>query len=157
MKEFKYSIVDKTELANFIRNIKSVFNRELSSMIFYINVDNSISVLKEVNIYLTQIKSRNTSINNLITPLENRIKLYVNFQKKVFSLSKKQLEDIKNIILTTPDKYKAERKIKAVAPILFSDITKDEFFCVFEKFYNAIENIKEKDYIFIENEKENSR
>ena len=129
MRVIKNSLVDKENLKKFMKKIKPEFQTELYDSIYCIHVDNTLSLLREVNIYLTNARnSVKFSIDELIKPLDDRMKLYINFPKKVLSLSSKQIVYIIN-------------QIKNIAPELFSDITKDEFIDTFDKFYEKLEDL----------------
>ncbi len=69
------------------------------------------------------------------------MKLYINFPKKVLSLSSKQIVYIRNTFLKTRNGDKIINQIKNIAPELFSDITKDEFIDTFDKFYEKLEDL----------------
>lgn len=142
-------ISDRMELKNFSKTIDPEIKTELYDVISCINIDNALNLLSEVNIYFTKMKNSSLySIDEIISPLENKLKLYLNFKKYVLKLSIGQIKQIKDIILCTKNKDAAERKIMKVAPILFNDITRDEFidtFEIFNKKFNKINKIKVDD------------
>ncbi len=145
-----------------VAKIEKIKNKELEGLVLCVKLDNALRLLQEMNIYFTKLKNNEMfSIDELITPVENAMKVYLNFEKKYSILTPTQILRIRKIILDNESNFEVERLIKIVAPSLFEDITTNEFITNFEIFNERMKRIYKqhvtKDILFEEYAEENSR
>ena len=134
-------IADITNFKQVLCNVKNSNNATLVDKVSCIYLDITLNIIQEINIYLNQLKTnKDLTIDNIITPLEDSIKLYINFQKQVTTLSQKQISNIRSAISYDPSRIGTRKLIKNIAPSLFQDIKQDEFIETFEKYYEYVEN-----------------
>lgn len=134
-------IADITNFKQVLCDVKNSNNATLVNKVSYIYLDITLNIIQEINIYLNQLKTnKDLTIDNIITPLEDSIKLYINFQKQVTTLSQKQISNIRSVISYDSSRIGTRKLIKNIAPSLFQDIKEDEFIETFEKYYEYVEN-----------------
>ncbi|MBQ8659980.1 MAG: hypothetical protein IJ473_00145 [Alphaproteobacteria bacterium] len=134
-------IADITNFKQVLCDVKNSNNAALVNKVSYIYLDITLNIIQEINIYLNQLKTnKDLTIDNIITPLEDSIKLYINFQKQVTTLSQKQISNIRSAISYDSSRIGTRKFIKNIAPSLFQDIEQDEFIETFEKYYEYVEN-----------------
>ena len=134
-------IADITNFKQVLCDVKNSNNAALVNKVSYIYLDITLNIIQEINIYLNQLKTnKDLTIDNIITPLEDSIKLYINFQKQVTTLSQKQISNIRSVISYDSSRIGTRKFIKNIAPSLFQDIKQDEFIETFEKYYEYVEN-----------------
>ncbi|MBP3615595.1 MAG: hypothetical protein J6J27_01660 [Alphaproteobacteria bacterium] len=134
-------IADITNFKQVLCDVKNSNNATLVNEVSYIYLDITLNIIQEINIYLNQLKTnKDLTIDNIITPLEDSIKLYINFQKQVTTLSQKQISNIRSVISYDSSRIGTRKLIKNIAPSLFQDIKEDEFIETFEKYYEYVEN-----------------
>ena len=119
------------------KNLKyeNVDGKKLEELIHCVNLDNVLRLLQEMNVYFTKLRNNELlSMDELITPVENAMKIYLNFGKKSSVLSKRQIILMKQIVVESQSNRDVVKFIMKIAPSLFQDITQEEFVTNFEIF-----------------------
>ena len=110
-----------------------------------INAIAETNIFREICIYFSKIKARkgfSFTINELIIPLEESMKFYINFNKKITNFTPCDIIKIRNILIETKYDEELNNRMKKLYPLLFTDITQDEFIDTFEKFNERIKKFE---------------
>ncbi len=110
---------------------------DFMNIITCIDVCNALNISKELKIYLTKIKTDMNlafTIDELIVPLEDIIKIYINFRKQVNNFTPELIIKLSNISIKIKDNIEIIKHTKKAVPSLLNDITKEEFIETIEKF-----------------------
>ncbi|MBR1545128.1 MAG: hypothetical protein IJ638_04250, partial [Alphaproteobacteria bacterium] len=115
------------KIINFANKTKKAGYKSFIEDLLSINVDITLNAVQETAIYMTKIKKNNNllSIDELITPLEEAVRIYVNFRKSFPNLKTNQISYLKGNIGIKKLSNTLKNSIKKYAPSLLNEITSD--------------------------------
>ena len=137
LKMYRISGPLNKNLDKFLSKLEQEQRSDFMSIITCIDVTNAINISKELRIYSTKIKSdinNAFTIDELLFPLENIIKIYINFRKQVNDLTPDMIKKLNYISVSTKENIDVIKRIRKTVPSLLNDITKEEFIETIEKF-----------------------